>query len=267
MCNKIDERLVKTMASIHYGKIKGAGQAKAWMRHCATEERKKREHRNEDVDKTRTSENVDFLKLTYAESCKKYDDRIKELDESTNTNKRRDRVTLYGLIISMPSGLSRDQEKRLMEVSISLFGEKYGWENIMGAYGHWDEIHEYARDEQFKSSRAHLHLFVVPEISGRLCGKEFSSKKAMKEMNRAIDRECYERFGKHFLTGEKPERKTVEELKTRSSKEAEILWNINKAIRSEQLEQLSLLLESRKGRSLVSQALSHEIYVNLERTR
>ena len=155
------------MASIHYGKIKGAGQAKAWMRHCATEERKKREHRNEDVDKTRTSENVDFLKLTYAESCKKYDDRIKELDESTNTNKRRDRVTLYGLIISMPSGLSRDQEKRLMEVSISLFGEKYGWENIMGAYGHWDEIHEYARDEQFKSSRAHLHLFVVPEISGR----------------------------------------------------------------------------------------------------
>lgn len=183
MCNKIDERLVKTMASIHYGKIKGAGQAKAWMRHCATEERKKREHRNEDVDKTRTSENVDFLKLTYAESCKKYDDRIKELDESTNTNKRRDRVTLYGLIISMPSGLSRDQEKRLMEVSISLFGEKYGWENIMGAYGHWDEIHEYARDEQFKSSRAHLHLFVVPEISGRLCGKEFSSKKAMKEMN------------------------------------------------------------------------------------
>ncbi len=89
----------------------------------------------------------------------------------------------------------------------------------------------------------------------------------MKEMNRAIDRECYERFGKHFLTGEKPERKTVEELKTRSSKEAEILWNINKAIRSEQLEQLSLLLESRKGRSLVSQALSHEIYVNRERTR
>ena len=83
-------------------------------------------------------------------------------------------------------------------------------------------------------------------------------------MNRAIDRECYERFGKHFLTGEKPERKTVEELKTRSSKEAEILWNINKAIRS---EQLSLLLESRKGRSLVSQALSHEIYVNRERTR
>ena len=98
-----------------------------------------------------------------------------------------------------------------------------GGRTLWGAYGHWDEIHEYARDEQFKSSRAHLHLFVVPEISGRLCGEGvFFLKKLWKEMNRAIDRECYERFGKHFLTGEKPERKTVEELKTRSSKEAEI---------------------------------------------
>ncbi len=251
------------MASIHYGKIKTAGQVK----HCETEQRLAREHRNNDIDKNRTSENIDFLKMSYEESCNKYDERIKELDSTTNTNKRRDRVTAFGLIISMPEGLSREDEKRLMEVSIQLFEKRYGKQNLIGAYGHWDEIHDYVRDERFKSSRAHLHLFIVPEIRGGLRGKEFSSKKAMKEMNREIDKKCMELFGKHFLTGEKAERKTVAELKAQSNKDAEILWNINRTIRTEQLEQLALLLETKRGRSLVSQALSHEIYMDRERTR
>lgn len=255
------------MASIHYGKIKTAGQVKAWLRHCETEQRKLREHRNEDIDKNRTGENVNFMGWSYEESCTRYDARIKELDSSTNTNKRKDRVACFGLIISMPEGLSREEERRLMEISIQLFEKKYGKENVVGAYGHWDEIHDYVKGEQFKSSRAHLHLFIVPEIHGVLRGKEFSSKKAMKTMNREIDRECVRLFGKHFLTGEKPGRESVEDLKRGSAKDAEVLWEINKAIRGEQLDQLSLLLGSKKGRALVSQALQGETYVNRERTR
>ena len=255
------------MASIHYGKIKGAGQVKAWLRHCETEQRKLREHRNEDIDKTKTSENVNFLGISYKESCERYDGRIKELDETTNTNKRRDRVTCFGLIVSMPEGLSREEEKKLMEVSIQLFSERYGSENVIGAYGHWDEIHDYCKGDSFKSSRAHLHLFVVPEVRGVLRGKEFSSKKAMKEMNRAVDRECYSMFGKHFLTGEKAGKKSVEDLKRGSAKDAEMLWEINKAIQTEQLGQLGRLLENKKARVLVSEALKGETYVNRERTR
>ena len=255
------------MASIHYGKIKTAGQVKAWLRHCETEQRKTREHRNGDIDKTKTDENVNFMGLPYSESCEKYDKRIKELDSTTNTNKRKDRVTAFGLIISMPEGLTKEEEKKLMEVSIQLFSEKYGSENLVGAYGHWDEVHDYVRGESFKSSRAHLHLFIVPEIHGGLRGKEFSSKKAMKTMNREIDRECMQLFGKHFLTGEKPERKSVEDLKKDSAKDAEILWEVNQALRKEQLSQLGRLLESKKARVLVSEALKGETYVNREHTR
>ena len=255
------------MASIHYGKIKTAGQVKAWLRHCETEQRKLREHRNSDIDKTKTERNVNFMGLAYKESCERYDQRIKELDKTTNTNKRHDRVTCFGLIISMPEGLSRKEEKQLMEVSIQLFENKYGKENLIGAYGHWDEVHDYVKGEQFKSSRAHLHLFIVPEVRGVLRGKEFSSKKAMKEMNRAVDRECYSMFGKHFLTGEKAGKKSVEDLKRGSAKDAEMLWEINKAIQTEQLGQLGRLLESKKARVLVSEALKGETYVNRERSR
>ena len=255
------------MASIHYGKIKGASQVKAWLRHCETEQRKLREHRNEDIDKAKTEENINFMGLTYKESCDRYDKHIKKLDKTSNTNKRKDRVTAFGLIISMPEGLSKEEEKQLMEMSIRLFEEKYGKENIFGAYGHWDEVHDYVKGDSFKSSRAHLHLFIVPEIRGGLRGKEFSAKKAMKTMNREVDRECYRLFGKHFLTGEEPGRKSVEELKGQSAKDAEVLWEINKAIRSEQLVQLGKLLESKIGRALVSEALKGETYVNRERTR
>lgn len=255
------------MASIHYGKIKTAGQVKAWLRHCETEQRKTREHRNGDIDKTKTDENINFMNWSYEESCKRYDGRIKKLDETTNTNRRRDRVTCFGLIISMPEGLSREEETKLMEVSVRLFSEKYGQENLVGAYGHWDEVHDYVKGESFKSSRAHLHLFMVPEVKGRLCGKEFSSKKAMKEMNRVIDRECYYMFGKHFLTGEKAGKKSVEELKGQSAKDAKVLWEINKTIRAEQLSQLGRLLESKKARVLVSEALKGETYVNREKSR
>ena len=255
------------MASIHYGKIKTAGQVKAWLRHCETEQRKTREHRNGDIDKTKTDENINFMNWSYKESCARYDRRIKKLDETINTNKRKDRVTAFGLIISMPEGLSREGEKQLMEMSIRIFEERYGKENVFGAYGHWDELHDYARGESFKSSRAHLHLFIVPELHGRLCGKEFSSKKAMKEMNRSIDRECYARFGKHFLTGEKAGKKSVEELKGQSAKDAEVLWEINKAIKREQLGQLGRLLESKRGRALVGEALKGETYVNREKSR
>lgn len=255
------------MASIHYGKIKAAGQVKAWLRHCETEQRKKREHRNGDIDKGKTGENINFLGWSYEESCARYDKRIKELDSTTNTNKRKDRVTAFGLIISMPEGLAKEEEKKLMEVSIQLFSEKYGSKNLVGAYGHWDEVHDYVKGEQFKSSRAHLHLFIVPEIGGGLRGKEFSSKKAMKEMNRNIDKECMRLFGKHFLTGEKAGKKSVEDLKRGSAKDAEMLWEINKAIRAEQLNQLGRLLGNKKGRALVSQALQGETSVNRERAR
>ena len=74
-------------------------------------------------------------------------------------------------------------------------------------------------------------------------------------------------FGKHFLTGEKAGRKSVEDLKRGSAKDAEVLWEVNQALRKEQLSQLGRLLESKKARALVSEALKGETYVNRERTR
>lgn len=254
------------MASIHYGKIKGSSQAKAWLRHCDSEERLKHTHRNKDIDTERTAQNINFLNRTYEESCKAYDTRIAELDRSTNTNRRKDRVTLFGLVISMPEGLKQAEEVELMKYAIDAFKGIYGSENVVDAVGHWDEIHDYVSSDTVKTSRAHLHLFVVPEIGGRLCGKEFSSKASMKRMNQMLDKECLRRFGRHFLTGEQPGRKSVEELKQNTS-DLEKMWKLNKAVEKKELTRLGDLLKDKSNLRLLHRALNGEREADRERCR
>lgn len=234
------------MASIHYGKIKSTAQVKAWLRHCDSKQRIIREHKNEHIDKNRISENVNFMNLSYEESCERFTERIKELDRTTNKNKRKDRVQCFGLCISMPSRLSRENEIELMKEIIELFEREYGKENLVSAVGHYDEIHEYVRDTEIRESRGHLHIFIVPELEGQICGKKFSSKAEMKRMNREIDKVCFEKFGIHFLTGEKAMKKSVEELKA-DGREVERLYNLNRAIEKKCIEDLVSIIEKEPG--------------------
>lgn len=234
------------MASIHYGKIKTAAQVKAWLRHCDSEQRLIREHKNEHIDKNKISENINFMKLSYEESCDRFTERVKELDSTTNKNKRKDRVQCFGLCISMPEGLSRENEVGLMEETVKLFEKEYGKKNLISAVAHYDEVHEYVRDAEIRESRGHLHIFIVPELQGQLCGKKFSSKNEMKRMNREIDKVCFEKFGVHFLTGEKAMKKSVEEMKA-DSKEVERLYKLNRAIEKKCIEDLVSIIEKEPG--------------------
>lgn len=234
------------MASINYKKLKTVGEVKAMLRHCDAEERLKHEHNNKQIDKNKTNENVNFLRLSYKEASERYTKYIKKLDETTNTNKRRDRVTAFDLCVSMPKGLSREQEKELMGEAVKLFKKEYGEEAVFYAVGHYDEMHEYVKECEFVKSRGHLHLFCVPQFNGVLCGKRFSSKAEMKRMNKELDKICLERFGVHFLTGEKAMKKSVEELKADST-EAEKLYSLNKAIKKRCVEELASLIEKEPG--------------------
>lgn len=234
------------MASINYKKLKAVGEVKAMLRHCDAEERLKHEHNNKQIDKNKTNENVNFLRLSYKEASKKYTEYIKKLDETTNTNKRRDRVTAFDLCVSMPKGLSREQEKELMSEAVKLFQKEYGEEAVFYAVGHYDEVHEYVKECEFVKSRGHLHLFCVPQFNGVLCGKKFSSKAEMKRMNKALDKICLKKFGIHFLTGEKAMKKSVEELKA-DSREAERLYSLNQSIKKKCVEELASLIEKEPG--------------------
>ncbi len=215
------------MASVDFKKLKTPRDVAAMMRHNDAIERTKHKHANKDIDITRSNLNTQWLPLDYKQTLERYESRIKQLDETTNTNKRKDRVTCFSLCIPVPSEIG-DSEKFSNDIK-KLIEAEYGTDNIINGYLHRDEVHDYIDHGVWKTSLEHLHILVVPEIDGKICGKKFSGKSAMITLNNKINDICLRKYGCSFLTGEPPQKKTVEQLKKEGEKELRQLKdNLNK---------------------------------------
>lgn len=240
------------MASVNFEKLKDVSTIKAKIRHCNKEERLIHTHSNKEIDLSKTYQNVSLTKLDYRGICKKFDNRIKYLDETTNTNKRKDRVLCFGLNIPAPEEMKIEDTKDFFKDVIKIMVNRFGSANIVSADIHYDEIHDYYDpvEDRVRTSTPHMQSYVIPEINGVLDGKKFSSKKNMVSLNKEIDKLCQEKYHCQFMTGKKPRKRTVEELKAITNKETEE--------RIRQLEQAKEELKNVKG---MTQELSHEIDV------
>lgn len=257
------------MASVNFEKIKSASQVKAFLRHCDKDERKKNTHSNNQINKDLTYNNLSFFKDDYLSTCNRFDARIDELDSTTNTNKRKDRVLCFGLSIPAPAGLTSDEERKFYSYATQMLQCKYGKDNVIAGYVHYDEVHSYLNPDtnSIDTSRSHLHLYIVPEKDGILNGKWFSSKANMIHVNNSIDEMCMSQFGVPFMTGSKKKGKSVEDLKRRSTDELMSKWDFLDArenalnAREEALNQqaIQIQLEAEKlatERSEASQLIS-----------
>lgn len=211
------------MAAVQYsgGKLHGAAEAKAMMRHACADERVKHKHSNRDLDKERTHKNTDLHRLSYQQMCDAYDKRIADYRAKTDKAIRKDAVTLFDLIISKPEALPSREENSWYRDVADCIDRHYGAQVVLDIKIHRDEIHEYTDADTGKKvmSRTHGHAFVFPEIDGKLCAKRFSSRKHMQELNQEIDRLTIEHYHCAFLTGERAVDRgyqTVEQLKRRS---------------------------------------------------
>lgn len=203
------------MASVNWQKLKTAGNVKAIMRHCDTQERQKHDHANEDIDKEKTKDNVNLLGTTYADDCKTYDSRIAALDSKDGANKRKDRVTAFSLEFTCPDGLPADMEEEWAMQALDEMQKVLG-DTLVAAYLHKDEKHEYYDKEKGCKvmSRDHVHAIYIPEIDGKLNGKKFSSKAHMQAVNVAIHKMTQREYCLDYMDGTKRKgRKTVETLK------------------------------------------------------
>lgn len=228
------------MASVNFEKLKSATEVKRMFKHCDKAERIKDNHANEQIDKAKTSQNSQF-RYSYSDTCKRYDDRIAYLDSLEGANKRKDRVTCFGLCVPTPVGLSQSDEQAWFSKVNKLIKAQYGAENVMNCYIHRDEEHEYKNAETGEDcvSRAHAHFYVIPAIDGKLNGKKFSSKANMIKLNESIQDMTEADYGLQFMDGTKRKsKKSVEQLKQESrareiedsakQKAAEIIANAQK---------------------------------------
>ena len=205
------------MSSVNFKKLKGAGDVSAMARHSEKEERLRHEHANKDINKELTNNNSSMFNLSYKDIIQKYKDRIEALDNTSNTNHRKDRVTCFSLEYAVPENLPPNQYSEWFSATEKYLSDKFGIDNIIESERHVDEQHLYRDHGDIVMSRAHIHMLVVPEIDGKLDGKHFSSRKTMVEVNKGLDDLTRERYGIGFMTGKEAKHKSVEELKHESS--------------------------------------------------
>lgn len=210
------------MASINFMKIKDVGHLGGCTRHCA---RTSDKHRNKNIDPERKSWNEQLYGPR--EGMRRFRSRLEYLDAQPKANKREGRVLAFGLELPIPAAL----QAAPWQVRYDWLSDAYeviegrcGEENIIDAYIHGDEVHDYrdARTGEWVTSREHLHIYALPVVDGKLNGKKFSSEAAMKAMNKAIDDMSREKYGVRFLEGSQPEGgidwgKSVEWLKAEST--------------------------------------------------
>lgn len=197
-------------------KAKGAVEAKAIMRHCDQSEREKNKHSNKDIDKSLTSRNWSMRGLSYSAACKEYDARIAELDSKPGANKRKDRVTYMGVDIPAPADLPKNQLEPWFRRTWEIFQEQTGNAGLEG-WVHVDEVHNYVHNGQIVTSREHMHIGAIPAVNGRLCGKEFSSRKQIVALNTAIQQMSKDEFNVLWMNGsQQKSTMTVEQLKKNS---------------------------------------------------
>ena len=210
------------MASCDWQKHHTSTETKAMLMHCDSVERLAHEHTNKHIDKSRTYLNLNFGEFdkSYADACRFYDERLAELDAVQGANKRKDRVTCVSLNIPAPKGMDEDAARAWFIEAYRIVCDMLKDDNVIGGVAHLDEIHEYtdAETKQKRTSMAHLHVYAIPEASGKLNAKAVCSRANMMRMNNNLEAMTQARFPSYrFLDGTKRKsKKSVEALKAES---------------------------------------------------
>ena len=208
------------MASVQYKKLHLPQDVKRMLYHCDRETRLKTNHANIDIDKSVTHKNTQG-NLDYKAACRRYDNRIEELDAMPGkVNRRKDRVTCFGLYIPTPKNLKPEDEEEFFREVLKIIAAQYGgFVNIVQYFIHRDEKNKYISETgEICWSRTHIHAYVIPvDRKEKLNGKWFSSKSNMVKLNNSIHKMAQDQFGVMFMDGTKRKsRKTVEQLKNES---------------------------------------------------
>lgn len=205
------------MASVNWAKHKSRSKLVGLLKHNCTEVRKEINHKNNDIDTTKTDKN--WQNRTYEEALKFYDDRQKELLTFYKPNTRKDRVNIISLVTTRPKDLQeKDFEKWNEEVG-KIIEKRFGKENIVHSSFQYDEVHEYINPDTNEKvlSREHRQDYIIPVHNNRISAKHIWTVPKMQSLNKEIHQMTKANFGVDFMDGtKKKSRGSVEEMKIKS---------------------------------------------------
>lgn len=214
------------MASANFkgGKIKSSGAAKAHARHNF---RQNKNYSNQEINPELTPTNVILEGGTYEDFCRRFDEKIRELDQMPGQNMRKDRVLSQEIEIPCPKDLPPDQVENWGRDAADVLKD---WNrdytgtdsNIMYIIMHRDEIHEYvdSRTGLKTMSRCHIHSAELPiDNRGIFYCKGYSARWRINDLNKRLQDMTLAKYGVNFMDGSKAKHKdSVENLKVQSAR-------------------------------------------------
>ena len=179
-----------------------------------------REHYgNTDIDKSLADYNE--MAGTAEDARTRIRETIARVDAATPPKRvRADRKTIAELCIPAPrAGMNDEDARRFLTAACMALVDAPGM-HVVGIGLHGDEVHEYV-DPDSKSrvqSRLHVHVLVVPDVTGKGCNmKSWLTKARYSEINRLMDKVCMKELGYSYQDGTKSRsRGDVERVKAES---------------------------------------------------
>lgn len=228
------------MASVDWMKLQSGGMRKL-AGHYQQELREKLNHSNHHINPEMTKHNFSIGAKDFYEACDKVNARIQEVDKEHPPKRiKKDRVVACSLYVPCPPEICDkgiEASSDFMRKVYAAMEDYFGKENVGGGFVHLDEQHEYidANTKEKRMSLHHMNVFLpafvdediktkkgIEHMTG-INGKNFVSRKHMKEVNKIMEDICHE-YGIEWHTGQGKNHETVETLKAKSAQiERELL--------------------------------------------
>lgn len=147
-----------------HGMKSRAGDVKNIEKHI---ERKNKDYKNKDIDKSRTHLNYDLHYERYQSYKNRINERIKE--EYTGTRAiRKDAIFMVNFVISSDQeffkNLSEERQREYFKISYDYLKDYFGEKNVISAKVHLDE------------TTPHMHFTAIPLVDGKLNAKKLMTR-------------------------------------------------------------------------------------------
>ncbi|MBC9701032.1 MAG: plasmid recombination protein [Leuconostoc sp.] len=188
----------------------------------------------ENIDETRSWRNYN---LCPSDVRARVADAVQEHERTAGKAIRSDANVLFDWVVTLPKDCPEEKAREFFQISARFIGERYGEDNVLGAYVHMDE------------TTPHMHVPVVPRIGGKLQCSKMLTRADLRAFHGDLQSRMDEELGMHvscLLEPSQAQEKALSAVPQAQLDAARAAIQAELAAETERLERLRCAVEERE---------------------
>lgn len=152
----------------------------------------------ENIDHTRT--NLNYNLRPGGDVCERVQQAVHTHEQEAGKAVRKDANVMFDWVVTLPQDCPQERTEDFFESVVSFVEQRYGKDNILGAYVHMDE------------TTPHVHVPVVPMMDGRLRASKMVNRNDLLRFHGELSEHVEQELGIHVsveLSEEKAQEKAL----------------------------------------------------------